>query len=449
MRPGLSFWSKSSQASREATRTVLTQIVEGNIDSLVTTFYSTFLSDPEGAAFLSHSVVHERLSHSLRNWLRDLVKVDPHNDLSAFEARQIKIGEVHARLKIPNSLVMEGASLIKTQIACILTGMTLDTRTVVEALIMLDELIDHSMRLMSAAYLSNTFKQVKNEEAFRLFSLGQDINLERETQRAALMEWSQSVLYGLLDQTSGTRPASLGSSNFGLWVRHRAGVLFQGAPALETVDTLIDRIDEETLPALLRETPTRVAELQQRIEEIKFLLNELFQWASNLESGRDPLTRTLNRRFLPSVMSRELSLAKQTHASVSVLMVDVDHFKALNDAHGHTAGDTALSHVAEQLLGSVRISDFVFRYGGEEFLIVLVESDADRAIEVAERIRQQIAERRITLPNGHEVMLTVSVGVAAHEGHPDYQYMIDAADRALYAAKSGGRNRVELALKQH
>lgn len=105
-----------------------------------------------------------------------------------------------------------------------------------------------------------------------------------------------------------------------------------------------------------------------------------------------------------------------------------------------------MSHTAEILLNSVRASDFVFRYGGEEFLIVLVETDRNEASHVAERIRQQVEDTPISVLDQEVLNVTLSIGVASYDGHPDYQYLINAADKALYSAKQGGRNRVTLAV---
>lgn len=445
-RSGLTLWKTSSEATREAARGRLSAIVRQNIDGLVATFYENFLRDEEASAFLSHTVVHERLSHSLHNWLLELVDADPHSGLEAFDKRQIKIGEIHARLKIPNHLVMEGMSLLKTKIGCKVADLDLDARSTADTLILLDEIIDYAMRLMSAAYVTDTKLRVQNDEAFRLFSLGQDVNLERETQRATLMEWSQSVLFSLLGHGRNSAPGNLAGSPFGLWIRHRAAVLFQGSPILANIEKLISEIDGEALSSIDVSHPASVAEFQRRIEEIKFLLNDLFQAAASLENGRDPLTRTLNRRFLPSVLGREITLAKNSKTPLSVLMVDIDHFKAINDRHGHAIGDIVLRHIAELLLNTVRDSDFVFRYGGEEFLIVLVETDPTAASVIAERVRQQLADQKVPVRGQDALSVTASIGVASHEGHPDYEYLIDAADKALYRAKEEGRNRVVVGL---
>jgi diguanylate cyclase len=443
-RPGMNFWKHISDESRAAGSERLARIVQENLDELVGKFYDSFLAHEEGKAFLNHSVVTNRLHKSLRNWLIELVSVDPMGDMTEFDARQVKVGEVHARLKIPNHLVMEGMTLLKSEIAIKIAELDIDRRSIAEAIILLDELIDYAMRHMSAAFLSDTSRRIQTDEAFRLFSLGQDVHLERETQRAALMEWSQQVLFNLFSNDC-SEVTKLANSPFGLWVRHRGAILFQGAPQLDAIQNLMHAIDDDVLSKVSDDRTAGVAALQVRIEEIKYHLNDLFNAASNVENGRDPLTRTLNRRFLPSVLGREVGLAKRANQPLSVLMIDIDHFKTINDVHGHQAGDSVLSHVAEILLNTVRPSDFVFRYGGEEFLIVLVEATEEQAFVIGERIRARVEEKAATAIDRPAIPVTISVGVAAFEGHPDYQYLINAADNALYVAKNGGRNRVAAA----
>lgn len=447
----LPYWTALPSDMRERARDAIRAIVLENIDTLVGHFYSTLLEHPEASSFLSHSVVHERLSHSLRDWLRDLSDFGFAEDAAAFDARQTRIGEIHARLKIPIYLVLEGASLLKCGVAAKIPERGLDVRDVAAAIILFDEIIDYAMRRMSQAYVSGMAKRAQIDEAFRLFWLGQDVSLERESQRAALMEWSQSVLFRLFGSADGPLDTLSGSA-FGLWLRHRAGVVFQGASALASLELLVGTMDGTILPRIRlaqAQGPTQmaqaIAEFQQRIDEIKFLLNELFQAAAGSEGGRDSLTRTLNRRFLPSVLGREINIAKASQSPLTLMMIDVDHFKQVNDEFGHSIGDIVLGNVAELLMSAVRASDFVFRYGGEEFLVLLCETPEDEALVIAERIRRQLAAHRIELPDTRPLAVTASIGLASYDGHPDYQYLIDAADRALYQAKKQGRDRIVVA----
>jgi len=122
-------------------------------------------------------------------------------------------------------------------------------------------------------------------------------------------------------------------------------------------------------------------------------------------------------------------------------MVDIDFFKRVNDTHGHDGGDRVLQGIAGLLLNQVRASDFVFRYGGEEFLVVLAELTLPQAEAVAEKIRSRIEATQVPLSDNRSVKVTLSIGVAEFDGHPDYQRLVDRADKALYAAKHAGRNR--------
>lgn len=116
--------------------------------------------------------------------------------------------------------------------------------------------------------------------------------------------------------------------------------------------------------------------------------------------GSDALTNLLNRRFLPTVLRREIELATRNGTPFSLLLLDTDHFKAINDGHGHDAGDRALQHVAGLLGQLTRGSDYLFRYGGEEFVVVLVAASESQATVIAESLRRQIAQSPVALANG-------------------------------------------------
>jgi len=428
-------------------RQLLARVIAQSVDALVAAFYETLLAHDEASEFLSQSVVKDRLSGSLRGWILELLE---EQDEQTFADRQVQIGQVHARIKIPIHLVLEGATVLESHIGWQLADMPLSGAEAARALILLDQRVDLAMRLMSAAYVSGTKDSVQVDEAYRLFSLGQDISLERETQRATLLEWSQMILFDLFGKGAAVPLPAIQSSPFGLWLRHRAGILFQGLPALARIEAAMREIDTLLLPGIAAARTVRgpslnepLAQLQATIDEIKFLLADLFQATSVLETGRDPLTRTLNRRFLPSILGREVALARTNATPLSLLMIDIDHFKQINDRWGHSAGDIVLRQVAELILENVRLSDFVFRYGGEEFLIALVETGAADAHEGAERIRRMIMDHKFRLPDGGEMQATASIGVASFQGHPDYAVLVDTADQALYRAKAEGRNRVE------
>lgn len=158
----------------------------------------------------------------------------------------------------------------------------------------------------------------------------------------------------------------------------------------------------------------------------------------------DALTGLLNRYGMRHILPRELSEARRYNRPLSCLMIDLDHFKAVNDLHGHAAGDAALQQVATVLTENVRGSDVVFRYGGEEFLVLLPETDLEGAMSLAEKIRSA-AESRAFGDGKRIFSLTLSAGVANLWDNESGNDMIARADIALYQAKEQGRNRVEAA----
>ncbi|MBA3392183.1 MAG: GGDEF domain-containing protein [Deltaproteobacteria bacterium] len=159
----------------------------------------------------------------------------------------------------------------------------------------------------------------------------------------------------------------------------------------------------------------------------------------------DPLTGAYNREFLMQRLPQEIEAAIDRDRSLSIAMVDVDHFKAVNDQHGHGTGDVVLAEVARRLRGAIRGGDVLVRYGGEEFLAVLPKADAGRAWEVGERMRQRVCERAFDVGDGLALLLRVSVGIAQWRMGETMPDLIERADIALYEAKDRGRNRVEVA----
>ncbi|MDX1498731.1 MAG: GGDEF domain-containing protein [Woeseiaceae bacterium] len=159
-------------------------------------------------------------------------------------------------------------------------------------------------------------------------------------------------------------------------------------------------------------------------------------------ANRDPLTRLFNRRHLIRVFRDELGRHTRYGDALSIILIDADHFKRLNDAHGHVAGDAALRAIAEACRQSARATDVVGRFGGEEFMIILPHSTALDATGVAERIRRTIRATDIVWQD-QRLDVTLSLGVAeACTGADTFDGLLTAADQALYDAKRSGRNRV-------
>ena len=158
------------------------------------------------------------------------------------------------------------------------------------------------------------------------------------------------------------------------------------------------------------------------------------------ESRTDPLTLLPNRHDLDTTLANEVVRAERYGRPLAVAMVDLDHFKAVNDTFGHARGDDVLQHAAAVMKGTLRAIDSIYRYGGEEFLLVMPETDRDSAVELCERLRVAVSTH-VTLPDGRR--LTMSAGVASFPDHAlTPAALVSAADRALYRAKADGRDRV-------
>lgn len=163
------------------------------------------------------------------------------------------------------------------------------------------------------------------------------------------------------------------------------------------------------------------------------------------EAQRDSLTALWNHKAILEILERELLRSERNHHPVGVIMIDVDHFKAVNDSRGHAAGDTVLRIIASGIAAMVRPYDSVGRYGGEEFLIVAPGCGPAETWELAERVRAHVARCSI-MAGGVAVLVTLSLGVATAECAAELEKVLSSADAAMYRAKAAGRNRVEPSL---
>ncbi|HVP29072.1 MAG TPA: diguanylate cyclase [Myxococcota bacterium] len=212
----------------------------------------------------------------------------------------------------------------------------------------------------------------------------------------------------------------------------RARLLEHGAS-----DAITKPFDAFDLVARLR-LQLKVKRLQDELREKNRMLEEA--------STTDCVTGLRSRRYVSEVLERELSRARRHRTPLSILMADLDHFKSVNDRFGHPAGDAVLRGAADLLREGLRKSDVAGRVGGEEFLVILPQTDRVGGRMAAERWQKPLAGTPLALPSGDTVRVTVSIGVAQLETHMETSgALVQAADAALYAAKKNGRNRIEVA----
>ncbi len=199
--------------------------------------------------------------------------------------------------------------------------------------------------------------------------------------------------------------------------------------------------------------PSVLDEIQKNIEEI--ILNFDIPDANKFEvikkinfmysqsrymSVTDPLTGLYNRRHFEDCLEREFLRSKRYKSDLSFAIIDIDFFKKINDTYGHSSGDYVLKEVAYLILQTFRKTDMVFRYGGEEFAVIITETPLDKAVIPLERLRISISENTFKY-NGQQINTTISIGVSGvNEDTESVHQLFENADKALYAAKENGRN---------
>lgn len=204
-------------------------------------------------------------------------------------------------------------------------------------------------------------------------------------------------------------------------------------------------LDQTNLGAIKFSRQKRFMEEELSIIErlagtLVFPLNNAKMYATALESAlKDELTGLGNKRALAADLHREAERATRHHSPLSIILLDLDHFKNINDKHGHLAGDMVLKQIATTLKAHARQSDLCFRYGGEEFLLILDDSDPVQSLKIAERLRAAI-ERQNFYFQDQRIPLTASLGTASFQPGKTLESLISRADQALYSAKHSGRN---------
>jgi diguanylate cyclase (GGDEF)-like protein len=286
-------------------------------------------------------------------------------------------------------------------------------------------------------------------------------NLSHEQLRTALKEleqasynhqqWSQT-LYATLTchltpDERDTRSDAHKLCRFGQWYYKSGTVAFAGHPGFAEIGlehehmhqhaASLLRMSAEGLPISVTDYERFVGALKRLGLEISSLQHELERTLANI----DPLTGALNRVEMLSELREQQEFVRRGRPCV-VAMMDLDHFKSINDRYGHPAGDKVLIGVAHHVLAHLRPFDRMFRYGGEEFLVCLADSDLETGHAIIDRLRQELAALPFKSSGSDDYHITVSFGVSALDPDIAAERSIDRADKALYVAKQGGRNRV-------
>ncbi len=214
-------------------------------------------------------------------------------------------------------------------------------------------------------------------------------------------------------------------------------------PADKVKGLEIGALDYVTKPFDEGELVARV-NVQLQLRQLHETLQEKNRQLQEL-ANKDGLTGLYNHRYFQEQLSKDFLRAKRYHENLSCVLLDIDHFKEFNDTHGHQTGDVILSTLGRVIEDSIRDSDLVARYGGEELALILYHTDGPAAFHLAERLRQTVESHEVH-DKGNVLHITISLGIATFpsEQISDSKELIECADKALYQAKENGRNRVEV-----
>ncbi|WP_168396307.1 diguanylate cyclase [Acinetobacter indicus] len=423
------------------------EFIQQHVTVLVAEFYRQMMQEQEASYFLSDELVRSRLKNALQQWLLDSFAVPFKQDFKAIVAKQLKVGEVHARIGVPSWLIIRGIREIQRKsFAFFLQTPQAD---VLAAADYMTQVLSLAAEIMCRTYEAKVEIHNDMKHTYRLFSAMQDVAVQKDRQRGCLLDWENELMFKAFSDQSPLFHPPLSKSEFGLWFIHKAAYAFASAEQVEFIIQRIYQVDQLNQQLLDTSNQQQKLLLIQQIRcknrEIQHLVDQLFQVAEYIGTGNDSLTQLLNRRYLNTILIREIQFSRKNRSPLSLLAIDADFFKEINDRYGHAAGDLALQFMAEVLLESSKGSDYAFRVGGEEFLLLLVDSDWNRAQMIAETIRRRVEDTPIRSAEGESFKFTVSIGAVQYDGHPDYQRFLDAADAALYSAKNAGRNQVYLA----
>lgn len=281
-------------------------------------------------------------------------------------------------------------------------------------------------------------KRITEDQTFRMYQRYIVSSLERAVLagRAGLLE--------VLDQVdSSVDSASASASRFG----DQLGSFAQALSSEHDAETIRAHVDN--LKSDINSVNTSILDLHNRLDgsrqEVERLVSELA--LAKEQAQVDPLSGLLNRRGFDETLERLIAEFNENPApsgSLAMLILDIDHFKAVNDQHGHIFGDKVIKGVAKILDGGVMRKDYVCRFGGEEFAILLPGTDKAGAVAVGERVREAVAQSRIKRANSDQMIdqITISGGVSIYQKNEELIDFIDRADQALYRAKQGGRNQI-------
>ncbi len=431
-------------------------------DQIAHAFFQAMCTVNYADAFLTQSLIQDSLQPAFSRWIDTLFQYRTATDMDAFIEQQLAIGRVHARINLPPHLFNCGIRVLKQEINRVLRKGDVSLKEYNQTSTLASMLIDLTTSLMNESFFGDMVVEERRSQALQLQMTGNELAVKCEQLRADIYHWYARILTILREEESIDRqhiPACT-HTEVGLWILHKAPLFFPKSDDvdklqrdIETIDSHIQSIldlhqsahTNQSILDLHQSAHTKayhqaLKTLDHMVNALSHTLSSLAQHSISLDSGRDTLTRLFNRRYLDSILRRETHYCMLHHSAYVIILLDIDHFKAINDNYGHDAGDRVLAQMAELFTQHIRAGDFVFRYGGEEFLILLADMKIEFVSSFAETLLHTIAHHPFNIGLDTPLHCTISMGIASHQGHPDYNHVITSADKALYEAKRNGRN---------
>lgn len=424
-------------------------IIEPHGEEIVDHCYRVLLGNSDAKEFLNQNIVNNHLKATMVQWLQHtFLYCEDEQALEAYFNYQAKEGHIYACIALPVSLINYGMRIIKMRVFSLLNDSSISRDELSAVLILASQVLDWVNALVNETCQNDLLANEKSSQSLKLHVSTQNLAFDCERLRTSLSEWMRGLLLAIQQNRYdfNVHP-TIRHSNFGLWVMHKGPLFLTDRVELTTLTDLLDKIDEEIQGLNTSEQDSQLISailkrLNEHVSHAIWVLGNLANEMLNEESGRDPLTHLFNRRYLDTIMRYETAYNLKKGTRFGLLMIDIDFFKQVNDNYGHDNGDRILVQLAEILTQQVRAGDFVFRLGGEEFLVILSDVNQMAVEKVAENIRHFIEKFAFYLNDQQALVLTVSIGTAIYDGHPDYNRTIKLSDDALYEAKENGRNQV-------
>ncbi len=422
-------------------RFAILRCIENDLEQIFGRFYQKMLSNKDFAVFFESGTKIEELIEKQKSYFSHSLSLTDDELQKMF----VELGQHHYDLRMPYVDFSAALTILEENILFI-AAQKPEADELIEAVFAFFRLI---RGFTAKGFLNRMLANDADDIDLYLAHVARSTEIDTYFVTEQIL-WLRQLLHAIQTEDRSAVPSLQLPTDLKTSIEHAAG---RDDALLRYIDDTIARIEIDATNAFYfiekqsyEEVLSLYRELMNMYKLSLMLTNVVTIASSNsliCNLSRDALTGLLTRTSLTSIISRELAIASSSNYPVSLIVLDIDHFKRINDNHGHNAGDEVLSKVADILHESIRATDFAFRYGGEEFLLVLKGASEKICAAQAETMRREI-ERTVFCFDDHEVTVTASFGIATFRRpfNSSFADMFKLADDRLYHSKRNGRNRI-------